>query len=298
MSSPLVTIMLPCFNSEVTLPLALASVIAQTLDDWECVCLDDGSSDATWNILERIHARDPRFRIVRFPVNRGRGAARQHVLELAEGTYLAFLDSDDWMYPERLAREVRWLQADDRIAAISACAAVTARPDELVGVMRPRALGPLPVVEAFNRPTPPPLLFPTSMIRTALARQTGFDPAFRRSQDSDFLIRALLGRHYALGADVLYAYSQGSAASLERTLEGYKYRIRAHARHWRTYPLRVARTLVETGAKIATYRAAGAIGVEQRLIERRWGPVDDETRRGFDAALATVRMAEADMFTT
>jgi glycosyltransferase involved in cell wall biosynthesis len=289
--------MLPCFNAAATLPMALASVLAQTISDWECVCLDDGSTDTTWSILQHIHALDPRFRIERFTENRGRGAARQRVLELSEGNYLAFLDSDDWMYPERLAHEARWLEVDSRIAAVSACAAVTAQPDELVGLMRPRSPGPLPVVKAFERPTPPPLLFPTSMIRTELARKTGFDPAFRRSQDSDFLIRALLGRHYALGADVLYAYSQGSAASLERTLEGYKFRMRAHLRHWRKHPFRVARTLVETGAKIATYRAAGVVGAEQSLIEQRWGAVDEDTRLGFATALATVRATEAAMFT-
>lgn len=297
MARPLVTLMLPCFNAAATLRMALASVLAQTLGDWECVCLDDGSSDSTWELLQGIQARDSRFRVERFAENRGRGAARQRVLELTQGHYLAFLDSDDWMYPERLAREVRWLEADDRIAAVSACAAVTAEPDELVGVMRPRTSGRLPVVESFERPTPPPLLFPTSMIRADLARQTGFDPTFRRSQDSDFLIRALLGRHYALGADVLYAYSQGSAASLERTLEGYRFRMRAHVRHWRRHPLRVARTLVETGAKIATYQVAGALGAEQRLISRRWNDVDDETRHGFNAALIAVRATERELFT-
>jgi len=293
---PLVSIMLPCFNAEDTLPLALASVAAQSLGDWECVCLDDGSTDRTWQLLSDTSRRDPRFRVERFTENRGRGAARQRILELTRGEYLAFLDADDWMYPERLAREVRWLEADARIAAVSACAAVTDGPDRLVGVQRPRAPHALPVVAMFDRPVPPPLVFPTSMIRTDLARSTGFDPTFRRSQDSDFLIRALLGKHYALGSEILYAYSQASAANLERTLEGYRYRMRSHLRHWQDHPIRVMRTLSETGAKILAYRAAGLFGMDSSLINRRWSSFDDEMLGGFTAALAHVRAAATALF--
>jgi glycosyltransferase involved in cell wall biosynthesis len=292
MSRPLVSVMMPCFNAEATLPLALGSAVAQTLEDWECVCLDDGSSDATWQVLTEASRRDPRFRIERFERNRGRGAARQRLLELVTGEHLAFLDSDDWMYPGRLAGEVRWLEADAKIAAVSACAAITDGPDRLVGVQRPATSESLPVVASFDHPMPPPLLFPTSMIRADLAKRTGFDPAFKRSQDSDFLVRALLGRHFALGSEILAAFSQASAASLEKTLEGYYFRMRAHMKHWSQYPLRVTRTVAETGAKMLAFGAAGTLGVHDRLIERRWSSVvDEDTRRDFAAALAAVRRA-------
>jgi glycosyltransferase involved in cell wall biosynthesis len=286
---PLVSVMMPCFNSAETLPLALASITAQTIDDWECVCVDDGSSDRTWEILSAAARRDPRFKLEKFPENRGRGAARQRALELASGKYLAFNDSDDWMYPGRLAYEAHWLDTDPKIAAVTICAAITDEPDHVVGVMRPRSRQPLPVVTLFDKPVPPPMIFPASMIRTDLAKATGFDPAFKRSQDSDFLIRALLGKHFAVGSEVLYAYSQASAASLERTIEGYKFRMRAHLRHWREHPLRVGRTIAETVAKIGVYRAASLFGADRALIERRWQPADPDTERGFAVALAAVQ---------
>lgn len=290
MTRPLVSIMLPCFNAADTLPLALASVAAQSLDDWECICVDDGSTDTTWQVLERAAARDPRFRIDRFSANRGRGAARQRILELATGPYLAPLDSDDWMYPERLAHEVGWLATDPHIAAVSVCTAVTDGSDRLVGMMKPRSQHPLPVVTIFDRMEPPPLLFPTSMIRTQLARETGFNPEFHRSQDSDFLVRALFGRHYALSSAVLYAYSK-SGASLDRTLEGYRFRIRTHLGNLSTHPIQASRTVTVTAAKILLYRVAGSVGLEQKLIDRRREPADEETRQGFEPALRTVRAA-------
>jgi glycosyltransferase involved in cell wall biosynthesis len=294
MSRPLVSVMMPCFNSEATLSLAIASLVAQTLQDWECVCVDDGSTDGTWEILQRARGLDDRFRIERFPENRGRGAARQRVLELITGEYLAFLDSDDWMFPDRLRHERDWLALDPNIAAVSVCAAVT-RGSELIGLIRPRTTKPLPVVTIFDAPVPPAILFPTSMIRADIARNTGFDPAFRRSQDGDFLVRALLGRHYALSSAVLYAYS-ASATTPATTLEGYRYRMKSHARHWRHHPARVARTLLETTSKIATYRAAGMFGLDHKLVARRWGVFDEDTQRQFDRAFASVRDVQRRLF--
>lgn len=293
MSRPLVSIMLPCFNSAASLPYALASIKAQTIGDWECICIDDGSSDATWDVLTRHAARDARFRIHRFSENRGRGAARQAALELATGKYIAFLDSDDWMFPRRLETEAGWLDEDPELVVVSVCAAVTFGPEQLVGVMRPKVDAPLPVVAAFDEPVPPPLLFPPSMIRTDIAKQTGFDPAFLRSQDSDFLIRAMLGRRYAMLPDVLYAYSQASAASLARTMQNYRFRMRAHLRHVRRFPFRVSRTLAETVAKMVTYRVAGLFRLDNRLIERRWNAVDDTTRHQFTTALDVVHQQMA-----
>jgi glycosyltransferase involved in cell wall biosynthesis len=293
-SRPLVSVMIPCFNAAETLKLAAASLTAQTIDDWECICLDDGSSDATWDVLCELRARDSRFRIERFAENRGRGAARQRILELITGKYLAFQDADDWSYPDRFEHEMSWLELDAHIAMVSACAAVT-REDEPIGVFRPRPGSALPCVLEFDRPVPPPMLFPSSMIRADLAKQTGFDTAFRRSQDSDFVLRAVLGKHLALTSRVVYSYSS-AASTLAATLEGYKYRLRSHLRHWRAHPIRVTRTLVETTAKIAAYRGAAVVGAEQRLIERRFFPIDQEIIAGFEAARATVCSAAARLF--
>ncbi len=294
---PLISIMMPCFNSASTLRMALGSLAAQTIRDWEAVCVDDGSTDDTWNILESAARKDARFKLHRFEQNKGRGAARQRALELATGTYLAFCDSDDWMYPDRLATHLRWFEADARIAAVSVAAAITDREGEIVGVQRPNGGSHLPQVSSFDRPRTPPLLFPASMIVLDLAKRTGFDPAFRRSQDSDFLIRALLGRHYALSPDVLYGYSQGAYASLERTLDGYRYRVRAHLKHVRSFPLPVARTLTLTGLKMASYRAAGLFGLDGKLIERRWShDVATEERARFETARRVVQRATEDLF--
>jgi glycosyltransferase involved in cell wall biosynthesis len=282
---PRISIAMPCFNAAATLPLALASALAQTYPEWECICVDDGSRDETWDVLLQARRGDARFRIERFPANRGRGAARQRCLELARGELLAFLDADDWIYPDKLARQVEQLRADARIAVLSAQTAITDAAGRLLGVSRGAREGdPALEVGAFPRPRPPGLVFAASLLPMDLARWTGFDPHLPRSQDSDFLVRALLGRHYAVSSEILYVYSQGTAASLSSVLQGYRCRMRAHLKHARGYPLDVARTLALTAGKYALFRAAGALGAQQRLVERRWRRATSGEATGFAAA--------------
>ncbi|MFJ5926866.1 glycosyltransferase family 2 protein [Kitasatospora sp. NPDC092948] len=94
--APRLSIVVPVYNVERYLAECLDSIAAQTFTDFECVLVDDGSTDRSAAVAERYTARDPRFRLVRQP-NRGLGAARNTgVRRLADGTeYLAFVDSDD-----------------------------------------------------------------------------------------------------------------------------------------------------------------------------------------------------------
>ena len=101
-TDPLVSVMMPCYNAERTLPMALASLHAQSYQTWEAGAVDARSTDGTWAISEACG--DPRV-AVSASQNRGRGAARQR-LEMARGELLSFLDADDWLFPVKLERQV------------------------------------------------------------------------------------------------------------------------------------------------------------------------------------------------
>ena len=84
---PLVTIMMPVFNGLKLIHASIASLLAQTYSNWECIIVDDGSTDGTSEYLDSL--QDIRFRVVHFKENLGRPFARQKALELANGKYLA-----------------------------------------------------------------------------------------------------------------------------------------------------------------------------------------------------------------
>jgi glycosyltransferase involved in cell wall biosynthesis len=102
MNNPLVSIIIPCYNSERFVVRALKSVVWQTWKNWECIVIDDGSRDATTTVVGAFIKNDPRFRYVR-QNNAGTAAARNHGVSLARGAYIQFLDSDDILLPEKLS---------------------------------------------------------------------------------------------------------------------------------------------------------------------------------------------------
>lgn len=108
MSDPRLSIIVPTYNYARYLPHALESIAAQTFTDWECVIVDDGSSDGTEAIGRSWTERDPRYRYVH-QRNAGLAAARNTGIRNARGSLFQFLDADDRLQPLKLARHVQWL---------------------------------------------------------------------------------------------------------------------------------------------------------------------------------------------
>jgi teichuronic acid biosynthesis glycosyltransferase TuaG len=108
----LVSVIIPAFNRAHWLADAVNSVLAQTHGRSEVLVVDDGSTDATFEVARRLADSDPRVRPFR-QANAGVAAARNLALAAARGRYVAFLDSDDWWLPEKLERQVAAIVATD-----------------------------------------------------------------------------------------------------------------------------------------------------------------------------------------
>lgn len=102
--TPLVSIIIPTYNRAHLIGETLDSVLAQTYQNWECIVVDDGSSDATANVMEGYIAKDTRFKYYHRPSEHlpGGNGARNYGLKRAEGDYIIFFDSDDLMTADHL----------------------------------------------------------------------------------------------------------------------------------------------------------------------------------------------------
>ena len=116
---PRVSVLLPARNAAATLDAALASLRRQTWSDWECVVVDDGSTDATGEVARAAAAIDPRVTMVPTPP-RGLVAALGTGLERCRGEYVARMDADDLMRRDRLGLQVDALDRDPQLAAVGA----------------------------------------------------------------------------------------------------------------------------------------------------------------------------------
>lgn len=107
LKDPLVSIIIPSFNSAKFLPETLACVSAQTYMKWECIIIDDGSTDNTSGVVSDWIKNDNRYKYF-FQENRGLPYARNNGLKHSRGDYIQFLDADDLILPEKLEYQLKY----------------------------------------------------------------------------------------------------------------------------------------------------------------------------------------------
>lgn len=107
--TPLISIIIPVFNREVIIKDTLNSIAGQTYVNWECIIVDDGSTDKTENTIEEYSQNDARFTFVKRPkhLEKGANACRNYGFTLAKGDYINWFDSDDIMKPNFLEEKVK-----------------------------------------------------------------------------------------------------------------------------------------------------------------------------------------------
>lgn len=101
-----VSVIIAVYNAERFLSECLDSLLAQTMTDFEAICVDDGSTDSSWQILSDYARRDSRFVTIRMEQNSGQSHARNVALQKVSGDYICMLDSDDWFSPDALQKAV------------------------------------------------------------------------------------------------------------------------------------------------------------------------------------------------
>lgn len=99
---PLVSIIMPAYNAEEYLEIAIKSVIDQTYKNWELIIVDDCSTDSTSDICDEWKKKDSRIKVVHHDKNLKAGQSRTNGIFVARGSYIGFLDSDDYMHPQMI----------------------------------------------------------------------------------------------------------------------------------------------------------------------------------------------------
>lgn len=108
--NPRFSIIVPLYNKAPYVRKALDSIVSQTFSDWECIIVDDGSTDGSLDMVQEVKSQEPRAKSVRIisQQNAGVAAARNNGVKASQGEFLCFLDADDWWEPTFL-KEMDWL---------------------------------------------------------------------------------------------------------------------------------------------------------------------------------------------
>ena len=134
MKTPRVSILLPVFNAAATLAETLQSIQAQSCEDFEVVAIDDGSEDDSGDMLLEWSRRDRRFRTL-LSDHRGIVEAPNRGLALCRGAYVARMDADDRMHPERLEKQLAWLEGDPNLSVVSCLVEIFPREETGEGML-------------------------------------------------------------------------------------------------------------------------------------------------------------------
>ena len=113
-----ISILMAVYNTAQYLPQCLDSLLAQTMEDFQVICVDDASTDDSLQILKSYASRDSRIQVIPLKENHGQAYARNKGLECVTGTYTCFLDSDDWLGNDALQQVVDAFGQDETIDSV------------------------------------------------------------------------------------------------------------------------------------------------------------------------------------
>ncbi len=214
-SDTLVSVIIPCFNVRPYVGAALRSLLAQSHAEWEALVVDDGSTDGTAELVEAVV--DSRIRLIR-QANQGVSAARNRALDLATGETVLFLDADDWLAPDALARMLACLRTQTEARTVAAYGAFCFVTEDGAQVVR-RKDGPFPAGDLTERLLVENLFANGGhlLIRTHAIRAAGrFRGDLRFGEDWEYWCRlALLGPFAVVpGPALLFVRQRSSGAFL------------------------------------------------------------------------------------
>ena len=263
---PAISVIVPCHNGARFLSAAVASVRGQSFSDWELVIVDDGSSDATATVVAGCVAADPRIRGYAQP-HRGASTARNLGAARADPSsrYFFFLDSDDWLAPDALARMGGYLDARPDVGLVT-CQFEDADADGtplgtghrsrwVPGRILPRALRPEEIATPFVTFFCATGQGPFALFRRAVFSLTeGWETAFWPHDDTDmFCQMGLLGSVHCL-PDRLYfkrlhpAQGTNDGVRMQRAYEAFRAK-------WNQRPARSEAEAAELAAALRHYLA-------------------------------------------
>jgi glycosyltransferase involved in cell wall biosynthesis len=260
-----VTIGIPFLNARRCLADAVRSVFAQTHHDWELLLIDDGSADGSIDVVR--HLNDPRVRVLSDGSNRGLCARLNQIASLGQGAYLARMDADDLMHPERIERQLTFLRANPNVDLIDT--ATFTVDDDLtpLGIRGDRPLDSHPEAVLRNGL----LIHPTVMGRAEWFRGNPYDPVYVRAEDRELWSRTCATTTFARLCEPLFFYREGPAGNLgnylrtERTVRDILHRYGPPLVGARRTRLLVMRSRLKSIA----YRIGTKLGLQGRLISKR-----------------------------
>ena len=196
---------MPVYNGGDTINYAIRSLLNQSWKRWECIIVDDGSTDNTAELLDGLS--DERFSVIKLKNNCGRGNARQIALSHAKGNYIAYLDADDLVHSDKIKSQVEFMESHPEIALVGCGGITMSRYYEPLQVT---CVSEIQESSIYHYGNVLPLLMASIMVRAEIAKHISYNLNLDVGEDYDYFSRCLEGKKYANMAKPYYYYLIGT----------------------------------------------------------------------------------------
>lgn len=184
--NPKISVVTPAYNAEKTIAACIKSIRVQSIDDWEHIIVDDGSTDHTWDILNDLAAGDSRLHI-HHQQNAGAASARNHGIRSSSAAYIALLDADDRAVPDRLACQVNFLEENPKVDVLGGAIIDVDGNGKELGISRLPSKHKQLAAQIFKQT---PLYTSTVMARRSFFLEMGGFRDYPRVEDIDLWLRS------------------------------------------------------------------------------------------------------------
>lgn len=190
-SKPLVSVIMPAYNAKNYLEAAIKSILNQTYPHFEFIIVDDGSQDATAEIIQKYQKKDKRIVVLRNRRNLGTTKSLNMALKAAKGKYIVRMDADDWSYPSRLAKQVELMESDRTIVVSGSYIEVCDKNLRTINIRKYPLEDSQAKSQIFRYS---PFAHPATVWRASTLKKVGgYDEKIRVAQDYELYFR--IGKH-------------------------------------------------------------------------------------------------------
>ncbi len=283
----LVSIIVTHYNDNESLAMALASVLAQTHKNIECIIVDDGSDVSPKSIIDKFN--DSRLKLMQLECNQGRGTARQAALDKCAGDFIGFVDSDDWILPDKIDKQLKVLKKYPECVFVTCSMYIMGQSNSLLGVRRLLESADIKKYPAINSVQALEAPFAPCLIRSDKAKQIKFDINLKITEDFDYLLRLSRLGPYIKMKQPLYVYSEVTSLSKSKLLESYRASRRVAAKYYRQSIFSASYFSLMSYLKSAFVFTLGTPSIIKYLIGSRTKAASVAEKAEFDRSLAHIQ---------
>lgn len=265
----MITIGLPFYNDEKFLELAIISILKQSFTDWTLILLDDGSTDGSLKIAQKYASSDERIQLISDGENKHLAYRLNEIANLAQTKYLARMDADDIMHPERIEKQLEILEKNPNIDVLGTNVYSIDEQNNVQGIRMLYEFKEAKLIDVKG------FIHPTIMAKTAWFSANLYDTKMVKAQDYELWQRTYDSSEFRVYTEPLLFYREFGSNYYKKYFKGY------YSKKYVAKKLNNSKLYIETYKQLLKgiiYYCFSLFGKEDVLLRKRYLLIEDDKK--------------------